>query len=77
MMAHEGLRHRRQLFEDLVVEIGEADLAARTEDAVLDDEPVEFALSRIGQRVPGRPQSSPRSRRLSTATASLFSRSSR
>src|ERR1700731_4081324 len=48
MMPHQRLRHRRQLLEDLVVEVGEADVAAGAEDAVLDDEPVELALSRLG-----------------------------
>ncbi len=55
-MPHQRLRHWRQLLEDLVVEIGKADLATRAEDAVLDDEPAELALSRLGQRVPGRSQ---------------------
>jgi hypothetical protein len=56
MMPHEGLRHWRQLLVNLVVEIGKADLAARAEDAVFDDKPVELALSRLGQPVPGRAQ---------------------
>ena len=56
MVPHQCLRHRGQLLEDLVVEIGKADLAARAEDAVLDDEPVELAHSRLGQRIPHRAQ---------------------
>src|ERR1700745_3037921 len=47
MMPHQRLRHRRQLLENLVVEIGKADLAARAEGAVLDDESVERAVSRL------------------------------
>jgi len=41
---------------DLVVEIGEADLAARAENAVLDDKPLKLAFSALGQCVPGRAQ---------------------
>src|SRR6202022_2518033 len=55
VVADQRLPHRRQFLRDLVVEIGKADLAARAEDAVLDDEPVELALARLRQRVPGRP----------------------
>src|SRR5271166_6396481 len=56
MMADQSLPHRRQFLEDFVVEIGKADLAARAEDAVFVNEPFEVALSRLGQRVPRRPQ---------------------
>ena len=54
MMADERLADRRQFLEDRVIEVGKTDPAARSEDAVLDDEPVELALSRLRQRVPGR-----------------------
>src|SRR6516225_4511119 len=56
MMTNESLRHGRQLFVDVVVEVGKTDLAARAEDAVFDDEPVELTLFCFRQRVPSRPQ---------------------
>src|SRR5215472_6946867 len=56
VVPHQRLRHRGQLPEDLIVEIGKADLAAGAEDAVLDDETIELSLSRLRQRIPGRPE---------------------
>jgi hypothetical protein len=55
MVPHQCLRHRRQFLEDRVVEIGKADLAARPENAVLDDKPSELSLFCFGQRGPRRP----------------------
>jgi hypothetical protein len=56
VVTDQRLWHRWQCPQDLVVEIGKTDLAARAKNAVLDDEPLQLPLSRLGQRVPNRAQ---------------------
>lgn len=53
MRANQKLRHRRQLAGDLGIELGEADLRARAEDAVFDREAFERALLLLAERVIG------------------------
>ena len=53
MAAHEALARRRELLALALREFGKADLAARPEHVVLDDQIVDCRLLCIGQRVIG------------------------